>query len=162
MCCGTSRDRKLKQCEDCKCARDLLEPVLEGVVAFPAGDVWEPFVDAEDIAEAAVAALTEDGHAGELYELTGPELLSFNDVCKQISTAVGREVGYQPITLDQYRSVLMEVAPELADFLTDLCAEVLDGRNEWLGDGVQKALGREPSSFGDYCTTVAASGAWNQ
>src|SRR5690606_23415172 len=50
----------------------LLEPVRDGVIALPAGDVAEPFVDAGDIADVAVAALTEDRHAGRLYELTGP------------------------------------------------------------------------------------------
>ena len=42
----------------------FLDPVLGGEIALPAGDVPEPFVDAEDIADVAVAALTEDGHAG--------------------------------------------------------------------------------------------------
>src|ERR671911_1377324 len=55
----------------------LLEPILSGEVVLPAGNVPEPFVDAEDIADVAVAALTEDGHAGEIYELTSPRLLTF-------------------------------------------------------------------------------------
>lgn len=50
----------------------LLEPVLTGEVALPAGDVPEPFVDVDDIAGVATAALTQDGHAGKIYELTGP------------------------------------------------------------------------------------------
>ena len=50
----------------------LLGQVLSGVVALPAGDVREPFVDADDIADVAVAALTDDRHAGQLYEVTGP------------------------------------------------------------------------------------------
>ncbi len=50
----------------------FLEPVLEGELALPANGVPEPFVDVDDIADVAVAALTEDGHAGRLYELTGP------------------------------------------------------------------------------------------
>jgi uncharacterized protein YbjT (DUF2867 family) len=50
----------------------FLEPVLSGTVMLPAGDVGEPFVDAEDIADVAVTALTDDRHIGELYELTGP------------------------------------------------------------------------------------------
>ena len=50
----------------------LVEPVLAGEVALPAGDVGEPFVDADDIADVAVAALTGRGHAGQTYEVTGP------------------------------------------------------------------------------------------
>ena len=51
------------------------EPVAAGEVALPVGEVREPFVDADDIADVAVAALTEDGHAGRLYEVTGPRAL---------------------------------------------------------------------------------------
>ena len=58
--------------------------MLAGEVALPAGAVPEPFVDVEDIADVAVAALTEDGHAGEVYELTGPRALRFDE-------AVGRD-----------------------------------------------------------------------
>ncbi|HYN73416.1 MAG TPA: hypothetical protein VES60_13030, partial [Nakamurella sp.] len=55
----------------------LLEPILDGLVELPAGSVAEPFVDADDIADVAVAALTDGRHAGQLYELTGPRLLTF-------------------------------------------------------------------------------------
>jgi len=50
---------------------------------------------------------------------------------------------------------------ELANLLTELCKEVFDGRNASLGDGVQKALGREPRDFADFCKASAASGVWN-
>ena len=141
----------------------LLEPVLSGEVALPAGDVCEPFVDTDDIAEVAVAALTDDRHAGQLYEMTGPSLLSFADAVSEISKAANRPVRYAAISSEQYRAALTEHAgPELADLLTDLFAEVLDGRNAWLGDGVQKALGRKPRSFADYCRATAASGVWDQ
>ncbi|HUS54301.1 MAG TPA: NmrA family transcriptional regulator [Thermohalobaculum sp.] len=111
----------------------LLEPVLGGVVALPAGDVREPFVDADDIADVAVAALTDDRHAGQLYELTGPRLMTFAEAA----------------------------GPELAGMFTELCREVFDGRNASLGDGVQKALGREPRDFAGFCHAAAASGVWN-
>ena len=48
----------------------MLDAVVAGELALPAGDIPEPFVDADDIADVAVAALTEDGHVGELYEVT--------------------------------------------------------------------------------------------
>jgi uncharacterized protein YbjT (DUF2867 family) len=70
----------------------LLEPLLSGEVVLPAGDVREPFVDADDIADVAVAALTEDGHAGEVYELTGPRMLTFADAVAEIGEATGREI----------------------------------------------------------------------
>ena len=139
----------------------LRDAVLEGVVALPAGDVLEPIVDADDIADVAVAALTEDRHAGQLYEVTGPRLLSFTECASALSAAVGRAVHYQPTSLDQFRSALAEIGGEtVAEVFTGIARETLDGRNEWLGDGVQRALGRAPRDFVNFCYAAAASGAW--
>ncbi|WP_405149865.1 NAD(P)H-binding protein [Sphaerisporangium sp. NBC_01403] len=141
----------------------LLEPVLGGEIALPAGNVGEPFVDADDIADVAVAALTEPGHAGELYELTGPRLLTFADAAAEIAKAAGREVRYEPVAPGQYASLLagQGVPPEYVMLLTDLFTRVLDGRNAHLTDGVRRALGREPRDFADYARDTAATGVWN-
>ncbi|MDA4845639.1 NAD(P)H-binding protein [Hoeflea poritis] len=140
----------------------LLGSVLGGTIAMPAGEVREPFIDIEDIADVAVAALTEDGHAGELYEVTGPQLLSLADVAEAITQACGRTVEYLPVTFEQFHAALSEQAgPEMADMLTALCREVFDGRNESLADGVQRALGRAPRDFSAFCRQAAASGVWN-
>jgi len=141
----------------------MLEPVLAGEVALPAGNVGEPFVDADDIADVAVAALTEDGHVGQLYELTGPRLLTFADAVEEIAKAAGREVRYVPISLEQYASALAEqdVPADIVSLLTYLFTEVLDGRNAHLTDGVQRALGRPPRDFADYARAAAATGVWS-
>ena len=141
----------------------LLEPILSGEVALPAGDVPEPFVDADDIADVAIAALTEAGHAGELYELTGPRLLTFEEAVGEIARAAGREVRYVPVSLEEYSSVLAEhdVPVEFVGLLTYLFSEVLDGRNAHLTDGVQRALGREPRDFADYARYAAATEVWD-
>jgi len=141
----------------------LLEPVLVGEVALPAGNVPEPFVDAEDIADIAVAALTEDGHAGQLVELTGPRLLTFADAVGEISQAAGREVRYVPVSMQRYASALAEhdVPAEFVSLLTYLFSEVLDGRNAHLTDGVERALGWAPRDFTDYARDAAATGVWN-
>ncbi len=140
--------------------RDL---VLGGVVALPAGDVREPFVDAEDIADVAVAALTEPGHANELYELTGARLLTFAEAVGEIAAATGREIKYVPISQEVFTSALHEqkVPDDLVALLSYLFSEVLDGRNAHLNDGVQRALGREPRGFADYARATAATGVWN-
>ncbi|MER5628098.1 NAD(P)H-binding protein [Streptosporangium sp. NPDC002544] len=140
----------------------LLEPVMGGEIAFPAGDVAEPFVDAEDIADVAVAALTEDGHRGELYELTGPRLLTFADAAAEISKATGREIGYLPVSPEEYAAGLVEhgVPAGYATQLAGLFTDVLDGRNAHLTDGVRRALGREPRDFTDYAREAAATGVW--
>jgi uncharacterized protein YbjT (DUF2867 family) len=141
----------------------LLEPVLAGEVALPVGDVPEPFVDAEDIADVAVAALTEQGHAGQLYELTGPRLLTFAEAVGEIAGATGREIRFVPVSMEKYESVLAEedVPPEFLSFLTYLFGEVLDERNAHLGDGFRRALGREPRDFADYARETAATGVWD-
>jgi uncharacterized protein YbjT (DUF2867 family) len=142
----------------------LLEPILAGEVALPAGDVPEPFVDADDIADVAVAALTEDGHAGEIYELTGPRLLTFEEALGEIAKATGREIRFVPVSLEEFEAVLAgeQVPAEIASFLTYLFGTVLDGRNAHLTDGVRRALGREPKDFSDYARDAAATGVWSK
>src|SRR5215208_7303536 len=141
----------------------LLEPILGGEVALPAGDVPEPFVDADDIADVAVAALTEEGHAGEIYELTGPRLLTFAEALGEIAKASGRKIRYVPISVEENSSMLAEqdVPAEYVWLLTYLFTEVLDGRNAYLTDGVQRALGRDPRDFADYAREAAATGIWD-
>jgi uncharacterized protein YbjT (DUF2867 family) len=141
----------------------LLGPVLAGEVALPAGEVPEPFVDADDIAEVAVAALTQDGHAGQLYELTGPRLLTFAEAVAEIAVAAGRPIGYLPVPADDYASAAVRqgVPAETVELLSYLFREVLDGRNARLADGVQRALGRQPRDFVSYARRTAASGIWN-
>jgi uncharacterized protein YbjT (DUF2867 family) len=138
------------------------EYVQAGEIALPVGEVPEPFVDAEDIADVAVAALTEDGHAGQVYELTGPRLLRFEDAVEEISRATGREIRVVRISQDEFAAGLAEAEyPEDAVWLmTYLFREVLDGRNASLADGVQRALGRPPRDFRDYARETAATGVW--
>jgi uncharacterized protein YbjT (DUF2867 family) len=140
----------------------LLEPVQSGEIALPAGNVAEPFVDAEDAADVAVEALTEDRHLGQVYELTGPWLLTFADAAAEIAAAAEREVKYRSVPPEQFASMLVEhgVPAENAAFLTELFGKVLDGRNAHLTDGVQRALGRQPRDFTDYARVAAASGVW--
>lgn len=141
----------------------LLEPVLAGYVALPVGPIGEPFIDADDIADVAVAALTESGHVGQLYELTGPRLLTFEEAIGEIAQATGRPIHYEPISIDAYTSVLREhgVPTEYVALLTYLFTEVLDGRNVGLTDGVERALGRKPTDFSEYARQTAATGIWS-
>jgi len=140
----------------------MLEPVQQGVIALPAGNTPEPFIDLDDLADVAVAALIEDGHVGQLYELTGPRLLTFSDVADEIARVTGREIRYVPISIEEYATAATQqgLPGEVVDLLRYLFGVVLDGRNARLGDGVQRALGRSPRDFGDYARTAAASGVW--
>jgi uncharacterized protein YbjT (DUF2867 family) len=141
----------------------LIESVLHGELAFPAGNVAEPFVDTDDIADIAVAALTDDRHVGQRYEVTGPRLLTFADAAAEIGEATGRDVRYVPITSEAFAAALVHEGLPF-DFVTDLTAlfrEILDGRNASLTDGVQRALGRAPRDFREYAADAAASGVWS-
>ncbi|TDE02578.1 NAD(P)H-binding protein [Jiangella asiatica] len=142
----------------------LLEPVLSGEVALPVGDVLEPFVDADDIADVAAAALTEDGHTGRVYELTGPRLLTFADAVGEISEATGRDITFVTVPADDYLAALADegLPPGLTWLVTYLFREVLDGRNAYLADGVRQALGREPKDFAEFARDAAARGAWER
>jgi uncharacterized protein YbjT (DUF2867 family) len=141
----------------------LAEPVRSGVVALPAGDVVEPFVDLEDVADVAVAALVGAGHAGRTYELTGPRLLGFGDAARQLGEAIGRPVTYVHVRPQEYTAAALGagVPPEEVEPLIELFTGVLDGRNAHVAHGVQEALGRPARDFGDYARRTAAAGAWD-
>jgi uncharacterized protein YbjT (DUF2867 family) len=141
----------------------IREMVMDEMIALPVGTVKEPFVDARDIAEVAVAALTEDGHEGEMYEVTGPELLSFDQVASELSEATGRPMRFLDISHEEYMEGVRSAGlpGELTELIDYLFREVLDGRNETLCDGVERALGRPPRSFRKYAREAAAEGVWN-
>ena len=141
----------------------LLEDVLSGEVALPVNGVREPFVDVDDVADVAVAALTESGHDGRLYELTGPLLLTFADAVAEIADAARRDITFREVGMEQYSAALAEqgVPADVAWLVTYLFAEVLDGRNDSLADGVQRALGRPARDFREYARATAAGGIWS-
>ncbi len=142
---------------------EFLGMVLDGAITLPAADIPEPFVDVNDIADVVVAALTEEGHAYEVYEVTGPRLLTFAELAREISDAAGREVQFIQIPGEAFSAAIGEAgAPDdIVWLLNYLFETVLDGRNAYLCDGVQRALGREPTDFADYARRIAARGTWN-
>ena len=141
----------------------FLDQVLKGEVALPVGSVREPFIDADDIADIAAAALTDERHIGQLYELTGPRLLAFPEAVGEIARATGRDIRYEQVSPEEYSTMLREqqVPAEFISLMDYLFTEVLDGRNAHLTDGVERALGRPPRDFSEYARTTAASGIWS-
>ena len=142
----------------------FIDLVHAGELALPAGSTPEPFVDADDIADVAAAALTGSGHAGEVYEVTGPRLLTFAEAAAILSGALGRTVRYAAVTPEAFDAALagQGLTPDDRWLLNYLFREVLDGRNAWVGDGVQRALGRRPRDFADYARDAAAAGVWRK
>jgi uncharacterized protein YbjT (DUF2867 family) len=142
----------------------LLYPVLAGELMLPVHDGQvDAFVDVDDIADVAVAALTEPGHAGQVYELTGPRLLSFPEAVAEIAEASGRDVRFTPIAPEDFAAGLTaEAVPgEVVDMLLYLFDTVLDGRNATVCDGVERVLGRPARDFAGYARAAAATGVWD-
>lgn len=140
--------------------RDLL---LSGTLAVPNAHVGEGYVDADDIADVATAALTEEGHAGEIYQLTGPELLTFRDVAAIFHEVTGRELHVVDVSREEFVAGLeaAQLPEDLVQLVDYLFNEVLDGRNSSLGDGVRRALGRPPRDFRSFLQKAHLSGAFN-
>jgi uncharacterized protein YbjT (DUF2867 family) len=141
----------------------FVDMVQAGRITLPAGEVPEPFVDVDDIAEVAIAALTEAGHAGEVYEVTGPRVMTFDEVAADLSRATGREIAFQAVPHEAFiGGALQSGAPKDVVWMLDyLFSTVLDGRNAHLTDGVTRALGRPPKDFADYARDAAATGVWS-
>ncbi|MFI1101787.1 NmrA family NAD(P)-binding protein [Streptomyces melanogenes] len=140
----------------------MTEGVLAGGIPFPAGDTAEPWVDADDLADVVVKALTEDGHAGLVHELTGPQLLTLADVAAELSAATGRPVRYLPMSGAEYAGLLEQYGLPQAEarWLAELFTTLLDGHNSSTTDGVKRVLGREPKAFADFARDAAAAGDW--
>ncbi|MEO0634742.1 MAG: NmrA family NAD(P)-binding protein, partial [Pseudomonadota bacterium] len=119
----------------------LRDPILAGVLPMPGGMIAEPIIDIDDIADVAVAALTEDHHAGELYEVTGPRLMTFADMAAELSKVIGRPIQHVPITFEDFHANVAEAGGDfVADVFTAIARETLDGRNAFVCDGVQRDI----------------------
>jgi uncharacterized protein YbjT (DUF2867 family) len=140
----------------------LLDGVLAGEIALPAGAVPEPFIDADDIADVVVAALTDERHVNRLYEVTGPRALTFAEAVDEIAAGLGRPVRYTQIAPEDFVISMRAYAPEdIVQLMHELFTVVLDGRNIRVMDGVEEALGRPARDFSDYVRRTVAAGAWN-
>jgi len=142
----------------------FLEPVSAGFVALPKADVLEPFTDADDIAEVVTEALLHEKHNGKTYELTGPRLLNFEQAVSEIAKITKRDIIFQAVELDDYVKMLREYqVPEDEIWLVNyLFTEVLDGRNSYITNDIEKVLGRKAIDFTEYVLKTAETGIWKK
>jgi uncharacterized protein YbjT (DUF2867 family) len=140
----------------------LLDSLLAGELALPAGAVREPFIDVDDIADIVVAALTDERHLNTLYEVTGPRSLTFAEAVAEIAAAAGRPIRYTKVSPEDFAAGMRraEVPADIIALLDELFTVVLDGRNEQIAHGVEEALGRPARDFSDYARAAAATGVW--
>ncbi|MTH96306.1 NAD(P)H-binding protein [Roseibium sp. RKSG952] len=140
----------------------FLESVLEGEVSAPDSGAKEPWVDLDDVADVAVAALLEDGHTGQVYEITGSDLLTFEEAVARIADVTGRALTYKTITPKAFEETLVAAGfgETDAEFVATLVSEILDGKNASPSDGLQRALGRQPRSFLEFAQAAHSAGCW--
>jgi len=125
-----------------------------GHIALPVKNVREPFIDAGDIADVAIETLINSTNRNQLFEVTGPELLSFQDIAMHFSEVLGRRIEFNTVSQDDFNKMMLneEVPEDVLGLLNFLFTEVLDGRNEHITSNVEKVLGRPAKSFKDYIT----------
>nr|WP_299388017.1 NmrA family NAD(P)-binding protein [Allomuricauda sp.] len=142
----------------------FLEPIQHGFVALPHADVEVPYVDANDIAAVVVEALLNETHNGQIYELTGPRLLTFREIVRDISEVTGREIAFTPVSLPAYIKALEEqgVPADYVWLINYLFSEVLTNPdNQLVKHDIEKVLGRKPIDFSEYLEKTVATGVWN-
>ncbi|RSS57620.1 SDR family NAD(P)-dependent oxidoreductase [Streptomyces sp. WAC01280] len=136
------------------------DAVVAGELRLPAGDGAASFTDANDIAAVAVASLTEDGHDGQTYELSGPRALTIAEAVAEISAATGRPLRYVPLSPGEFIAELIGEgwsAAEAEDY-AEAVSPIRRGMDSGISDGVRRALGRPPRDFTEY--VAAAVSAW--
>ncbi|RVX44649.1 uncharacterized protein YbjT (DUF2867 family) [Nonomuraea polychroma] len=131
--------------------------IMAGEVVVPLGDVRQAFVDAGDIAAVAAAALTEDGHAGRTYEITGPSSLTLGEAVEIIARAAGREVRYRGGDED-YLTAMGFSEQAMAEVKAFAALRGLG--DQPVSEAVRQVTGRPPKTFETYATEAAAQGAW--
>lgn len=140
-----------------------LPGIVEGSLVLPTGDGATAFVDAEDIADVAAAALTTHGHNGETYVMTGPRAISFGEAVDLIGKATGRKIRHVDINSEAFTQAQIAdgVPADVAKQLTGIYAAIRNGEAAAVFDGVQRALGRQARAFEDYVSAAAAAGVWS-
>ncbi len=140
----------------------LLDYVLAGQIRISAGEGGEAWVDTDDVGDVMTEVLLNTRHVGQTYALSGPRLLTMVDVAAELARVTGRTIDYVALEPDEHvaEMIAMGVPRPDAKAVGDLFAVIRNHRSEYLSDGVQRVLGREPRDFGDWAQTVAATGLW--
>ncbi len=141
----------------------LLPGILQAdTIATATGDGAVAFVDADDIAAVAAAALTEGGHAGATYTVTGPEALTFAEAASVISDAAGRTITHRSVPSEEFAQALQAggVPADYAAVVVGNQEAIRDGLGARVTDVVERVSGRPATPFADYA--ARAAGAWSR
>jgi uncharacterized protein YbjT (DUF2867 family) len=131
----------------------------QGAVYYPTDEARWAAIDPRDIAAVAVTALTEPGHAGRSYTLSGPEGLTAAQYVERLAAATGRPIKFVNVPLEAVRSGLRQSGmPDLhADPLMDLLGAMKANRLDFVSDGVAAVTGRKATGFHAWATENAAA-----
>lgn len=142
----------------------MIEGIVAGELMLPAGDIAEPFIDIDDIADVAVAALTRPELRNRLFEVSGPRAMTFGQCVSEISAAVGYPVRFTQISIEAFVDELRAqgLPDDMLWLMRELFTVVFDGRNSEPTTGVHDALGRPPTDFSEYLHKVMTTGAWRR
>jgi uncharacterized protein YbjT (DUF2867 family) len=135
--------------------------IISGEFVVPFVSAKEPFLDTDDISEVAVQALTTTAHDSKIYDLTGPELLSFKEAIDTIAIHSGKEIKLIEVSIDEYTAALRgQIPEEFIAMIEHLFVEVLDGRNESVTTDIASILGKPATPFTGFAAKASKSGAW--
>lgn len=142
----------------------MIDGIVNGELMLPAGNIAEPFIDIDDIADVAVAALTRPELRNRLFEVSGPRAMTFTQCVAEISEAVGYPITYHQVTIDEFLNALRDqgLPEDVLWLMNELFTVVFDGRNSNPATGVEEALGRPATDFSEYVRKVMATGAWHR
>lgn len=137
----------------------LLDIRSTGAIHIPAADAKLSYIDVRDIAAVAAATLTEEGHTGRAYPLTGGQALDHHEIARAISGASGRTVQYVPISEEAARSALASagLSSERTERLIGFYRLVRQGFCAPISSDVQTVLRRPPISFAQFAKDHASS-----
>jgi uncharacterized protein YbjT (DUF2867 family) len=135
----------------------------EGAFYSASGDARISHVDVRDIAAVVVKALTEPGHEGAIYTLSGPEALSYDEMAEELSNVIGRTIRHVSLpAADLKGAMLAEGMPEaIADRMLDLERYFREGLASVVTGDVKRVTGRDPRRFREYARETAATGVWS-
>ena len=130
-----------------------------GAFYHATGDARVAHVDVRDIAAVAVRVLTEPGHEGKAYTLTGPDALTYGDVAAKLSAASGREVRYVDLPPADLKKGLVGagIPDAYADALLDLDRWYTTGEAGKVSADIKMVTGRDPISFDQYAKDHAGA-----
>jgi uncharacterized protein YbjT (DUF2867 family) len=121
----------------------------QSAIYAPAGNAAASHIDARDVGAVGARVLTDMGHDGKVYELTGPAALTYGQIAEILSRVLGRTIRYVPISPEQYKQAAVAAGtPEgYADALVDLYRYYLEGKAAVVTPAVRQITGRDPIPF---------------